>query len=164
MMQLIPTIWAQNLCLTQDAGSSSLFLSLDSSYSHTKTDWAVARDQDTSGTGIRKKQSRISKEKGKVTYGAALRTALRCFRPVFNTNYIHLFALHDWDQWGALGWTVCPPGDRWQHRIHGARASELWLPHENISKLSGRSCQQRHTDAVIWGTWIPSQMPGWVLA
>lgn len=111
MMQLIPTIWAQNLCLTQNAGSFSLFLSSDSSYSHNKPYWAVAKDQDTSGTGTRKKPSRISKGKGKVIYGAAPRIALRCFTPILNTNYIHLFALQEWDQWEALGWTVCPP--RW---------------------------------------------------
>lgn len=163
MMQLTPTVWAQNLCLTQNAGSSSLFLSLDSSYSHTKPTELLQKIKIHQALAPGK-SSRISKEKGKVTYGVALRAALRCFTPTFNTNYIHLFALQDWDQWGALGWTVCPPGDCWQHRIHEVRASELWLPHENISKLNGRSCQQRHTDAVICGTWIPSQISGLVPA
>lgn len=164
MMQLIPTIWAQNLCLTQTAGSSSLFLSLDSSYSHNKTYSVVAKDQDTSGTGTWEKQRQISKGKGKVTYGAALRIALRCFTPIWNTNFSHLFALQAWDQWEALGWTVSHPGDRWQHRIHKVRASKVWLPHESISKLHGRSCQQGHTGAVIWGTRIPCQMSGLVPA
>lgn len=158
-MQLIPTTWAQNLCLTQNAASSSLLLSLYSSYSHNKTYWVVAKDQDTPGSGTRKK-SRVTfpKEKVRSPMGST-ENSYEMLHTRLKYKLQSLICTARVRSREALRWTVSPPSkvitDNTEYMKLELQSSGC---HIKTSPSLMRSCQQGHTDAVIWGTWVPCQM------